>query len=60
MRWSGRPRTLSLVLLCPAAVPTMLFYSQIKGRDLSFGQAPPWLHVQALPQGASARLAVGG
>ena len=50
MRWSGRPRTLLLVLLCPAAVPTMLFLPQIKGRDLYFGQAPAWLHVQAVPQ----------
>ena len=40
----------------PGGGPNHAFLSQIKGKDLSFGQAPPWLHVQALPQGASARL----
>ena len=39
----------------PGSGPNHALYSQLKGRDLKFGQAPPWLHVQAVPQGASAR-----
>ena len=38
----------------PGGGPKHAFLSRMKGKDLSFGQSPPWL--QALPQGASARL----
>ena len=38
----------------PGGGPNHAHLPQIKGRDLYFGQAPAWLHVQALPQGASA------
>ena len=40
----------------PGGGPKHALHSQLNGGDLYFGQAPPWLHVQALPQAASARL----
>ena len=39
----------------PGGGPNHAFLSRMKGTDLSFGQSPPWLHVQAVPKGASAR-----
>ena len=55
MRWKRAPPDALAGPSLPGGGPKHALHFQLKGRDISFGQAPPWLCVQAVPQGASAR-----